>query len=145
VETVRDIEISQPRQKPRADQWGIRSGSGEAREPVGRTGRARRGQEGKGQQEWREETALFRASRVLAGRSPDTHGMRWGGQEKKWRGAIGQNDKEEQRKWPGPGGALKRADCWPSGQVRTGNAVNDASYVLWERGWGASSNINFKD
>jgi hypothetical protein len=50
VETVRDIGISQPRQKPWADKWGIRSGSGEAREPIGRRGRARHGLEGQGQQ-----------------------------------------------------------------------------------------------
>jgi hypothetical protein len=38
--------------------------------------------------------------------------------------------REEIRKWPGPGGALKRAACWPSGQLWTCNAVSDASYVL---------------
>jgi hypothetical protein len=48
---VWDTRISQPRQKPGPDQWEIRSGSGEAREPIGKGGRARRGQEGKGQQE----------------------------------------------------------------------------------------------
>jgi hypothetical protein len=51
VEMVQDIGISQPRQKPWADQWGIRLGSGEAQEPIGKRGRARCGQEGKGQQE----------------------------------------------------------------------------------------------
>jgi hypothetical protein len=36
-------------------------------------------------------------------------------------------DREERRKWPGPGGALKRAEV-ASGQVRAGVAVTDASY-----------------
>jgi hypothetical protein len=49
---------------------------------------------------------------------------------KKLRGEIGQNNREEIRKWLGLGGALKRAVCWPSDQVVTGNAVSDASYVL---------------
>jgi hypothetical protein len=40
------------------------------------------------------------------------------------------DQREEIRKWPGPGGVLKRTEWWPSGQVGTGNAVSDASYVL---------------
>jgi hypothetical protein len=88
--------------------------------------------------EWLEKTALFRAPWVLASRSPDISGMWWGGQVKKCLGETGRNNREEIRKWLGLGGALKRAVCWHSGQVGTGNAVSDASYVLWECGWGAS-------
>jgi hypothetical protein len=51
VEMVRDIGISQPRQNPWLDQWGMGLGSGEAWEPIGKRGCAKRGQEGKGQQE----------------------------------------------------------------------------------------------
>jgi hypothetical protein len=40
------------------------------------------------------------------------------------------DQREEIRKWPGPGGVLKRTVCWPSGQVGSGNAVSDVSYVL---------------
>jgi hypothetical protein len=46
VETVRDVGISQPRQKPWADQWGIRSGSGEVREPIRRRGLTHRPDDG---------------------------------------------------------------------------------------------------
>jgi hypothetical protein len=38
--------------------------------------------------------------------------------------------REEIRSWPGPGDVLKRTVWWPSGQVRTDNAVSDASYIL---------------
>jgi hypothetical protein len=42
------------------------------------------------------------------------------------------------RNWLEPGGVLKRTMWWPSGQVRTGNPVTDASYILWGSGWGSS-------
>jgi hypothetical protein len=38
MESVWDIRTNQPRQKPWPDQWGIGSGSGEAREPTGKRG-----------------------------------------------------------------------------------------------------------
>jgi hypothetical protein len=38
--------------------------------------------------------------------------------------------REEIRNWPGPGGVLKGTALWLSGQVRTGNAVLDAFYIL---------------
>lgn len=37
---------------------------------------------------------------------------------------------EEVRNWPGLSGILKRTVCWSGGQVRTSNAVPDASYAL---------------
>jgi hypothetical protein len=40
------------------------------------------------------------------------------------------DQREEIRKWSGPGGVLKRTVWWPSCWVSTGNAVSDASYVL---------------
>jgi hypothetical protein len=38
--------------------------------------------------------------------------------------------REEMRNRLGPVGVLKMTVWWPSGQVRTGNAVSDVSYVL---------------
>jgi hypothetical protein len=46
--------------------------------------------------------------------------------------------KLEIRNWPGPNSILKRTVWWPRGKVGTGNAVSDASYVVWESGLGAS-------
>jgi hypothetical protein len=62
------------------------------------------------------------AGRWVAGYTWDAVRRTW----KKWRGAM---NREGQRKGPGRGGALKRAEV-TGGQVRTGNAVTDASYVL---------------
>jgi hypothetical protein len=49
-------------------------------------------------------------------------------------GETGWNNMRDQRveirKWLGPVGVLKRTVWWPSGQVRIGNVVSDASYTL---------------
>jgi hypothetical protein len=51
------------------------------------------------------------------------------GRKRNIRGEIRWNNMREQReeirKWLGSGGVLKRTVQWPSGQVRTGNAVSD--------------------
>jgi hypothetical protein len=41
---------------------------------------------------------------------------------------ITRDQREEIRKWPGPGDVLGSTD-WPCGRVETGNAATDASYV----------------
>jgi hypothetical protein len=63
---------------------------------------------------------------MYGGRGEDREGNIWG--------EIGRNNmigrREEIRNWQGTGGVLKRTVWWPSGQVRTGKAVADASYVF---------------
>jgi hypothetical protein len=61
---VRDKVISQPRQNPWANQWGISSVSGEAREPIGRRGVPDVARIERTTREWWEEKALFRDPRV---------------------------------------------------------------------------------
>jgi hypothetical protein len=67
--------------------------------------------------------ALIRAPLDPASGSPDIRGT--GGQVRKHKGRNRtekhEDRREEIRNWP---------EWWPSGQVGTGNAESDASYVL---------------
>jgi hypothetical protein len=112
VETIREVGISQPRQKPWAYQWGIRSGSGEAREPIERRGRA--GQEGQGQQESEGKKQPFSGS---LGSRQACHRIHVGcGEEDRERNGGEQWTERNKGNGRGRVGALKRAECgqWPS-------------------------------
>jgi hypothetical protein len=99
------------------------SGSGDTREPIGRRGHDRRGQEGKGQQESAGKKRPFSGPLGCWLVGHWIH-VGWGEEDRDRNGGEQLDRMTERNKGNG------RADCWPSGQVGTGNAVNDASYVL---------------
>jgi hypothetical protein len=78
-----------------------------------------------------KKSMLIRAPRGTAGVSPDLWkwGWMWWGYGRKYTGRKWKNNIRLETENELAGGQWA---VWPSGQVKTGNAATDASYVLWE-------------